>query len=67
MDMNNLSEAPKYDEYDKEKEAGIETGHVFDHAGVHANEDLVKANPLARTLQGRHMQMIAIGMRAELS
>lgn len=66
MEMNNnFSETPKYDEYDKEKEAGIETDHGFDHAGVHANEDVVKANPLMRNLHGRHMQMIAIGMHAE--
>lgn len=61
MDMNN-HEAPEYEKYDREKEAGIETGHVGDHAGVHTQEDLVKANPLARNLHGRHMQMIAIGM-----
>jgi len=62
MDHNNLAEAPKYDEYDKEKEAGLESGPVAGHDGVHLNEDHVQANPLARNLHGRHMQMIAIGM-----
>ena len=64
-DANKLTEAPQYD-YDKEKDAGIDTGEAAfgDHPGVHRTEDLVKANPLARTLQGRHMQMIAIGIRA---
>ena len=63
MDHNNLAEAPKYD-YDKEKEGGLEAGVVNGHDGVHISEDQVQANPLARNLQGRHMQMIAIGMRS---
>jgi amino acid permease len=63
-DANKLTEAPQY-EYDKEKDAGIDTAEAFgDHPGVHRAEDVVKSNPLARSLRGRHMQMIAIGIRA---
>ena len=68
-DANQLHEAPQYD-YDKEKDAGIDTADAAafgDHPGVHRNEDIVKSNPLARTLQGRHMQMIAIGIRASFA
>jgi len=62
MDANRLAEAPQYD-YDKEKDVGMEADVAFgDHPGVHRSEDVVKANPLSRALQGRHMQMIAIGI-----
>jgi len=65
MDTNKLpvTEAPQYD-HDKEKGDGIETvdvGPWAGHPGVHRTEDVVQANSLARKLQGRHMQMIAIG------
>ena len=64
MDANKLTEAPQY-EYDKEK--GIEPEVPYgEHPGVHRTEDVVKSNPLARKLQGRHMQMIAIGICAAL-
>lgn len=67
MDANKLSEAPQYD-YDKEKDAGIEGADAAfgEHPGIHRAHDVVQSNPLARKLQGRHMQMIAIGIRAHL-
>lgn len=67
-DANRLHEAPQY-EYDKEKDAGVDTADAAygDHPGIHRADDIVKSNPLARTLQGRHMQMIAIGMRASFA
>ena len=64
MDANKLTESPEY-KYDKEKEAGLKTSIVDPwsaHPGVHPAEDVIQANPLARKLQGHHMQMIAIGM-----
>jgi amino acid permease len=64
MDGNKLNEAPYY-EYDKEKDAGIDTTDAGfgERPGIHRAEDVVKSNPLARSLRGRHMQMIAIGIR----
>ena len=63
-DANKLTEAPQY-EYDKEKDAGIDTTDAAfgEHPGIHRAEDVVKTNPLSRSLRGRHMQMIAIGIR----
>jgi amino acid permease len=68
MDANKLNEAPQYD-YDKEKDVGIDTTEATfgEHPGIHRAEDVVKTNPLARTLQGRHMQMIAIGIRTRFA
>jgi hypothetical protein len=65
MDAKKLNEAPQY-EYDKEKDVGIDTtdSAFGEHPDIHRAEDVVKSNPLARSLQGRHMQMIAIGIRA---
>jgi len=64
MEENKLTEAPEYD-YDKEKEAGVKMGDIDPwsaHPDVHQAEDVVQASALARKLQGRHIQMIAIGM-----
>jgi len=64
MEESHNLDAPKYDQYDKEKQASADNGVVDygEHVGVHRSEDIVQANPLARKLRGRHMQMIAIGM-----
>lgn len=39
----------------------VETGLTFETGSVSDDGVVVKANPLARGLQSRHMQMIAIG------
>lgn len=64
MADNNQSDAPKLEEYDGEKAASADNGAVdhFGDSGIHRSEDIVQANPLARKLKGRHMQMIAIGI-----
>jgi len=64
MEESHNLDTPKYDEYDKEKQAGVDNGtpEFAGHAGVHRSEDVVQASPLARKLRGRHMQMIAIGI-----
>jgi len=64
MADNHLSDPPKHDdEYDREKAVGTGTDAVdhYGDPGIHRREDAVQANPLARKLKGRHMQMIAIG------
>jgi hypothetical protein len=63
--------APKYEHYngengihngdmDIEKKGEIEAG-TAEEEGFRQPDDVVKAAPLMRSLQGRHMQMIAIG------
>jgi amino acid permease len=65
MAETRLSDSPKHDEeYDKEKAVGTDAAAVdhYGESGIHRREDMVQANPLARKLKGRHMQMIAIGI-----
>lgn len=47
-------------EYEEKKAGEIQGSPPNEHDVEHGT--LVKANPLTRALEGRHMQMIAIGM-----
>jgi amino acid transporter len=57
-----MSESPVNTESEKEPKTFTAGASASDDTEAADHGILVKSNPLARELKGRHMQMIAIGM-----